>query len=85
MIQGGTADFLKNAMVKMHDFLLPYKSQMLLQVHDEIQFGIKKGEEEIVHQLKEIMEFNPRKELLPYTVGIDFSDTSWADKRSYNG
>lgn len=85
LIQGGTADFLKNAMVKMHEFLLPYNSRMLLQVHDEIQFGIKPNEVEVVHRLKEIMEFNPRKEYLPYTVGIDYSETSWANKRSYDG
>lgn len=84
VIQGGTADFLKNAMVNMDNFLLPYKSQMLLQVHDEIQFDVVNGEESIVYKLKEIMEHNSRKEYLPYTVGIDHSETSWANKRSYN-
>ena len=82
-IQGGTADWIKIAMIRIDEFLKQYKSKMLLQVHDELIFEIVEGEEHIVYGIKEIMETVAPTEHLPYTVGIEHSAVSWADKKEY--
>jgi DNA polymerase-1 len=86
LIQGSTADWLKFAMVKIHDFLKPYKSRLLLQIHDELLFEIHQTEKHIIPHLKYFMENVTKQrphDLLPYTVGIDYSETSWKDKKEW--
>ncbi len=53
-IQGSAADIIKRAMIKMEPALSEknIKAKMLLQVHDELVFEVKKGEEE--RAIKEI-------------------------------
>jgi DNA polymerase-1 len=55
LIQGGTADAVKHAMVRIDKFLTDYDSYMILQVHDEILFEIKEEELHIIPTLKQIM------------------------------
>ena len=43
-IQGSAADIIKIAMLRIHEKLKDYDSQMLLQVHDELVFDAKKSE-----------------------------------------
>ncbi len=88
IIQGGCADWIKVAMYNIHNLLAGYKSRMLLQVHDELLFEVHNSEFDLVPKLKEIMESvsttSPHGKL-PYTVGIDYSKTSWQDKESFDG
>lgn len=68
-LQGSNADIIKRAMIKIHTFLKPYKSKLLLQVHDELVFEIPDSElNEIVPKLKEIME-NITQLKVPLVVG----------------
>lgn len=58
-IQWTSADIIKIAMIKIADMLEKwwYKSKMLLQVHDELVFNIKKDEkDELSQKIREIME-----------------------------
>ena len=58
-IQWTSADIIKIAMIKISDMLEKwwYKSKMLLQVHDELVFNIKKDEkDELSQKIREIME-----------------------------
>lgn len=60
-IQGTAADVMKLAMKKVSEWILTERKQddvrMLLQVHDELVFEIKEGQEkEVAYKLKEIME-----------------------------
>jgi DNA polymerase-1 len=56
-IQGSSADIIKVAMVKLHDVLQHYKTQMLLQVHDELVFEVPPTEqEELKAVIKTTME-----------------------------
>ncbi len=60
-IQGASADLIKLAMVQIQEFIEKEKLQkdvyMLLQVHDELVFEIKKEKvKEITAKIKELME-----------------------------
>ena len=52
-IQGTAADIMKLAMIKVHESMVAagLKSQMLLQVHDELVFAVAPGELEALKQL----------------------------------
>ena len=52
-IQGSAADIIKVAMVRIHNRLEAerLKSKMILQVHDELNFNVYKGELEIVRKI----------------------------------
>ncbi|WP_234996683.1 DNA polymerase I [Planktothrix sp. PCC 11201] len=65
-IQGSSADIIKMAMVQVHQLLNPYKSQLVLQVHDELVFEIPETEwEELQPKIKTIME-----QVLPLSVPL---------------
>ena len=83
LIQGGTADVVKVALVNCHKFLEGYESRMLLQIHDEILFEIALGEEHLIESLKEIMQDAYPSKYLKLTVGADYSATNWLDKHTY--
>ncbi len=56
-IQGTAADMIKIAMIKIHNEVLSDDIKMLLQVHDELVFEVKKGAEKTaVAKIKKIME-----------------------------
>lgn len=58
-IQGSAADVIKLAMIRLHKILQegPWKSKMLLQVHDELVFEVPKNElEEFQAVVKQEME-----------------------------
>jgi DNA polymerase-1 len=81
-IQGTSADIIKMAMVKidkeMEDKKL--KSKMLLQIHDELVFDVKKEEkEELEHLVKGTME-NIVKLSVPLKVSIDYGDNLYDAK-----
>ena len=83
LIQGGAGDVVKVAMVNVHEFLKDKKSRMLLNIHDELIFEIHDSEENILPEIKRLMEeAYPYKEL-PLTCGIEFSRKSLADKKEW--
>ncbi len=72
-IQGSAADILKKAMVMIYQKFEEkhLKSKMLIQVHDELVFNVKKEELEEVEQIvKDIME-NVVKLRVPLIVDIE--------------
>lgn len=82
LVQGTSADIVKNRMIAVDDFLKKEKtkSRMVLQVHDEVDFYLHKSEHrELVPKIKEILEERQIKIYLPVDVGR--SDRSWAEKR----
>lgn len=56
-IQGTAADILKISMLKISKFLKEQQaeSRMLMQIHDELIFEIKEGEEHLIPEIKKIM------------------------------
>jgi DNA polymerase-1 len=56
-IQSLSADIIKLAMLEIGEKVVSEDCRMLLQVHDELVFEIRKGQEkECVQKIKEIME-----------------------------
>ncbi len=78
-IQGTAADLMKMAMVAVQEELKEDKEiKMLLQVHDELVFEVKKGEEvKLAKRLKEVME-NVAKLRVPIKVEVKFG-TNWEE------
>ena len=81
LIQGGCGDIARMAMVPIAERLEGMRSNMLLQVHDELLFEVHKDELDVVPDLVNIMEstyrpFNGMK----LTCGVDHSWVSWGKR-----
>ncbi len=79
-IQGTAADMIKIAMVNIHRELTKHrlKTRMLLQVHDELVFDLKKEEEQEVRKLVE----DKMKTAIPMEVPIEVemgAGTNWLE------
>lgn len=78
LIQGTGAEVIRHCIPKIQYLLEGMKSNMLLQIHDELLFEIKIGEEHLVPEIVRIME----SEYVPLngmnlTCGCEFSMDSW--------
>jgi DNA polymerase-1 len=79
-IQGSAADIIKIAMIRIHEEMKKQQlqSKMLLQVHDELVFDVKKGEEEVMEKLvKEGMEGAVKMEV-PLDIDYRFAE-NWLE------
>ncbi|MDI6734813.1 MAG: DNA polymerase, partial [bacterium] len=77
-IQGTAADLIKMAMIEIHKRLDRQKAKMLLQVHDELVFEVKKDSlNEVVELVKECME-GMTDFLVPIKVDIH-SGENWGE------
>lgn len=79
-VQGSAADIIKMAMIRIHDEfrIRGLKSQMVLQVHDELNFDVLDAELEQVERIvRENMEQAVKLDV-PLTVGIK-SARNWLD------
>jgi len=65
-IQGTAADMLKIAMIRAHGALKGSPTRMLLNVHDELVFEVKDGDEAIIPTLRSAME-----QALPLNVPVE--------------
>jgi DNA polymerase I len=76
------ADVVKDAMIKINDFLIEnnMKSQMILQIHDELIFNMHRDEEHVLlPAIKQLME---RHDLVvPVLVNIETSETNWIERK----
>lgn len=80
-IQGGCADVVKKAMNDIHLNILPNKrTKMLIQVHDELIFGVHKNELELCVPIVEAMERAYNFKYLKLTAGPSYSWKSWGEK-----
>jgi DNA polymerase I len=83
IIQGGCADYIKNRMIVVHEFLLPYKSELVLQIHDELVIKIHKDELHVVPKIKNIMERCHNWFKVNLDVDVSIAMTNWADAVDY--
>ena len=81
-IQGSSADIIKKAMIDLYNELKDkkFKSKMILQIHDELIFDVKREEEKELKELvKNIME-NCYKLNVPLEVEIN-TGINWYDAK----
>lgn len=81
LIQGGCADEMKIIMNLLDDFLTPWKSKLVLQVHDELVLEMHQDEFHLLPSIIKIMESVYPYRKLPLTVGVEHSWTNWAEKQ----
>ena len=89
-IQGTQADIVKIAMIRVHEYLskndLLKTARLVLQVHDELIFEIKKGKsKEITEKIKEIMENVLTIEEtygVPLSVGVSHG-LNWGEMKEF--
>jgi len=81
LIQGTCADVMKLAMVEIFAYLEPFKSRMVLQVHDELLFEIHKTELDIIQNIIQIMEriYTSRNGMI-LTASVEHSTKSFSYK-----
>lgn len=82
LIQGGCAAVMKTAMNEIDEILMPYKSKLVLTVHDELPTEVHESEIHVVPKLiKDAMERVYPYKYIPLTAGMEWSDKSLADKK----
>ncbi len=82
LVQGTSADILNERMVQIYEYLKDKKSNILLQVHDEIICEIHDEElHEVPLQIQRLLEENSLA--IPLKVDIDICQGSWADKKDW--
>lgn len=79
LIQGSSATLIKKAIIEIYEFLKPYKTRMLLPIHDEIQFTIYPDELHLIPKLLAIME-DWEYSYIPIVCDAEITYTNWAEK-----
>ncbi|MCP4684376.1 MAG: DNA polymerase I [bacterium] len=79
-IQGTAADIIKKAMILIHKNMKAMRSQMVLQVHDELVFDVYKPELEEVEELVRTGMEKAVKLKVPVTVDMGIGD-NWLEAK----
>ena len=83
LIQGTSADIMSERMVEVHKYLQDKKSNLLLQVHDEIICEIHEDEfDDVAPKVKDLMIENTLN--IPLEVDMEICDPSWAIKKDFD-
>lgn len=81
LVAGGCADIVKLAMNQIDDYLQPFRTKLVLMIHDELVLeGPPDEAATVVPAVKAIMEKAYPHRFLPLTCGVDHSFKSLADK-----
>ena len=79
LIQGTASDLTQLALIRVHKFLLPYKSRFLFTVHDAIVMEIHETEMHLIDEIKEIMEQNVEGFDFPLEADVDIFNNRWGN------
>lgn len=82
LIQGSSATLLKEKIVEMYEFLKPYKTKMLMPIHDEVQFITYDDELHLIPKLQKIMQ--SWDVYIPIVADAELTRTYWSEKEDYN-
>jgi len=78
LVQGTSADILNERMCELYELLKDKKSNMLLQIHDEVIVEVHDDEWYLVPQIKDCLE-NIALDI-PMIVSVEICQPSWANK-----
>lgn len=86
LIQGTGADALKEAEIKICEYLKDKKSRFILPIHDELAIEVAPEEESYVPKaIKEMLEScGDVIKGVPMVVEVEATDTNWAEKKEVN-
>lgn len=79
LIQGTASDLTQLALIRIHKFLLSYKSRFLFTVHDAIVFEIHETEMHLIDEIKEIMEQKVAGFDFPLEADVDIFNNRWGN------
>lgn len=79
VIQGGCSDILKSKLWECYNFLKDYKSCIINNVHDQIDFMIHESELELIPKLNALLTDTRDMFRVPITWDIEFGKT-WGDR-----
>lgn len=79
LIQGGCADIVKVAMVRLDQHLRNCRTKLNVNVHDECLFNLHQSEVSIVTDLVHIMKTAYTAKVLPMECSVSYSAKSWHD------
>jgi len=81
-VSGGCADICKVAMNMIDQALLPFKSRMVMTIHDELPTEIHESELKTApYLIKDLMDSAYRSRYIPLTNRMEWSDKSLGDKK----
>lgn len=83
LIQGTCADQLKYCIVLIDELLKPYKSRMVIPIHDEIQFEMTEDELFLIPQILDIMQHMDERHFVPIVSDVERTESNWAEKYEY--
>jgi DNA polymerase-1 len=83
-VQGTCADMLKECIIKIDKLLEYYKTRFIMNIHDELQFEVWKGEEFLIPQILDIMQGHDWHEI-PIVADVEVTFNTWADKSDWKG
>lgn len=83
LIQGTCADMLKEGIIEIDRLLLSYKSRFIMNIHDELQFEIWKGEEFLIPEILKIMQSH-NWHYVPIVSDVEVAYSTWADKEDWS-
>ena len=86
VIQGTGADALKEAEIKICEYLKDKKSRFILPIHDELAIEVAPEEESYVPKaIKEMLESCGEViKWVPMVVEVEATDMNWAEKKEVN-
>ncbi len=84
LIQGGSAQIIKVAMVRIFDYLKDKKTRMILSIHDELIFEVPFDETFVVEEIKLIMQNAYPYKAMKLATDAEFSFDNLADKRPWS-
>ena len=71
-IQGSAADIIKLAMISAYERLKPYRSKLILQVHDELILRVEKDEREAIQTI--LLESMEQAMVLAVDLAVDLEE-----------
>ena len=80
VIQGSCGCILKSKLWELVNFLKPYKSRIVNNVHDSVVLNVHKDELDLIDTVKMILEDLPFR--VPITCGCEYG-TRWGSKTAY--
>jgi DNA polymerase-1 len=79
LVQGTSAEILSERMVEIDKFLSAYKSNLLVQIHDEIIVEIHKDEMALIPSIQTLLQENSLG--MDLEVDVELCAPSWATKK----